>query len=755
VSSVLLLTKLALSYCLSNPTVTNISQKSFYSLVLSALKVKCRLERHFCHWLEYGFLFTPWGRFLGGNFKFEGVVLNDIYNFDMKKVLFSIILFLSVAQVWAADTYNPANGSLTIPTVLVGDKLYTNVVVTISGVVAVNGGAQSAYWDTYNTSNGQLSIPAVTAGSTTYTNVVATVGGVVSIGGVVNANPTLSDAGLWLPIPSSDLSITNNGLAVPFAKPIYIQKFNKYGLVVTGWSTPQQPYPNIPGKVNMGLFTPDANGNLKLNTSSLITDSLTNGGGSIVIADFNGDGQDDIFLAAHNEMPFVPMNSTAYISNKNGSFDKLTLSDHNCAHDAELAIISGVKTVITSNICGGPGQDPGDPNPTYQFQNGSFVEAVSSTPGYFMSGNQPITISGQSSAIANFSNDKQYQIVKGDVGAYYNEMLIGVFSFSLPNNASTSFIQKITPFLAQQPQYKNYSSFFGPGLVHTPRLWSDDVNHDGLADVIASESLWSSQGTFPSYLEILTNKGDGNFIQNTNKLNPDMPFYTSEMDYTPTFIDLDQSGINTYLFAGAFDFKDLTRQANYVLLNDGTGRIYIGLHDQFNYFSQLISPFINTNYSNNSNFYNAGWSKKFIPIPQSDGSLNFLAQTSLNVFDPTKGINVNSGYVFINLPLHYNPKTDFTQNITVSDRNNSMLMRTWAGNDVFYDTNANSKPTKIDGGLGLNTTVYSGNKNQYSITRNSDGTTNVVSNSGAPIQVNDTLKNIQIIQFADQSITLN
>ena len=49
----------------------------------------------------------------------------------MKKVLFLIILFLSVAQAWAVDTYNPANGQLTIPLVTVGTIDYSNVVTSV------------------------------------------------------------------------------------------------------------------------------------------------------------------------------------------------------------------------------------------------------------------------------------------------------------------------------------------------------------------------------------------------------------------------------------------------------------------------------------------------------------------------------------------------------------------------------------------------------------------------------------------------
>ena len=36
-----------------------------------------------------------------------------------------------VAQAWAVDTYNPANGQLTIPLVTVGTIDYSNVVINV------------------------------------------------------------------------------------------------------------------------------------------------------------------------------------------------------------------------------------------------------------------------------------------------------------------------------------------------------------------------------------------------------------------------------------------------------------------------------------------------------------------------------------------------------------------------------------------------------------------------------------------------
>jgi len=99
----------------------------------------------------------------------------------MKKTLFSIILFLSVAQAWAVDTYNPANGQLTIPTVLVGDAIYSNVSVTVKEVLSVKGGSPLANFDSYNSMENILTIPSVSVSSKNYTNVSISVGDVLKV----------------------------------------------------------------------------------------------------------------------------------------------------------------------------------------------------------------------------------------------------------------------------------------------------------------------------------------------------------------------------------------------------------------------------------------------------------------------------------------------------------------------------------------------------------------------------------------------
>ena len=112
----------------------------------------------------------------------------------MKKLLASILLFITVAHAWGVDTYNPENGQLTIPTVVVGPNTYTNVVVTLGTIVSIGTGAPNGFIDTYNLTTGQLSIPSVIVGSTTYSNVVITIGSVVTTGAFYNTIQNNSSA---------------------------------------------------------------------------------------------------------------------------------------------------------------------------------------------------------------------------------------------------------------------------------------------------------------------------------------------------------------------------------------------------------------------------------------------------------------------------------------------------------------------------------------------------------------------------------
>ena len=101
-------------------------------------------------------------------------------------------------------------------------------------------------------------------------------------------------------------------------------------------------------------------------------------------------------------------------------------------------------------------------------------------------------------------------------------------------------------------------------------------------------------------------------------------------------------------------------------------------------------------------------------------------------------------------PLIYYGSKPLTvnENITVADRHNSMQISTWSGNDVIYDKNSAGK-TIIDAGAGKDIAMYSGNKADYNIVFNSDGSVKVSSAT-----MDDLLKNFEELHFADQTVML-
>jgi hypothetical protein len=91
-------------------------------------------------------------------------------------------------------------GHLRMPTVTVGNVVYSDVVVTLGGIVIPpNGTSPSSNGATYDPATQHLTVPSVLVGSTTYFNVVITVGSLVSIGGVTGADQF---NGTYLTIPS-------------------------------------------------------------------------------------------------------------------------------------------------------------------------------------------------------------------------------------------------------------------------------------------------------------------------------------------------------------------------------------------------------------------------------------------------------------------------------------------------------------------------------------------------------------------------
>ena len=474
----------------------------------------------------------------------------------------------------------------------------------------------------------------------------------------MNLNPQLSYLGNW------KYGDPNTGV-VNFYSPISLGPDKLNGIVLGGWSF--SGWENkILRPISIAILDQGVDGALVLNTAKYISDPSTNGQGSVIVSDFNFDGADDIFLAAHNESPLISTASTVYFSKPDGSFEKFTLADSIQAHSANLGLLNGIPTIVTSGY--------GLNDPFYQFNPSTNSFTVNTWGNTFRGG-----IYGSSALSGSFTSDEKSQLIivdfKTGPGYGYDPNAprkLVIYQLEGTNLADKpAFIAPL--YFDNKPEYLNKGLVSEwPSLSHGYRVWEDHFNNDGKDDLLIGVGIWSAAaGWQKSKLQMLQNQGELQFTDVTDRLGTAYDENSSFVDYSMQMLDLDGSGIKSYLMAGDPDATGLKR-SSYLLANDGTGNLHTVLHNQFEQWAD-------------------GLAASFIPYQLSNGTINYLVQTSTDDL--------------FNLPLQYNIITDFTEDITIINRNDSMLIRTWAGNDIFYDEGANSANSSINGGLGLDLSI--------------------------------------------------
>ena len=566
--------------------------------------------------------------------------------------------------------------------------------------------------------------------------------------------PLLSIAGTWQPV--ADAYIDQNtpdsnagGVVANYAGNVRLPN-GREGLVFTGWSFGADANTASITPVNMAILEQQPDGNLQVATSRYVADPKTNGGSSVLAADFNNDGVADIFLPAYNERPFVPASSTAYLSGPDGRYSKVNIGDNVEAHSAALADINGIPTIFTASYY--VTQPPNVfADTATQYRSGRF-EVI-----------QDIGTGGHpSSTVADFYGDGTYSLVCGDC-AYGPG-----FPFPPKENASIQLWNLAglrlsgnpyrvgTPYFNDKPQYASIPSFMDPGSkTHNYRLLIDDFNHDGKVDILVEGMIWTAAGgQSKNMLQMFQNDTGYKFTDVTDLRNPQYDENSSQYEGGPQIRDIDHSGINSYLL-GSSSFDKLHPPGNYLLVNDGTGRLYAALHDTLNGYDLQIRNWIAANPVLTASGYlvygdGSGIQSAMRAYMTPNGLLNFVAvvRAPRQVKPSLTVVN----YIFVNLPLQLDVTKQFRQPMAVTDRNHSRLIRTFAGDDTIYTANA-SGSTKIDGGLGNNTVVYSGPSQNYAASKNSDGSWTIKDNVGK--DGTDTLTRIQRLQFKDITVRLD
>ncbi|MGE0447247.1 MAG: hypothetical protein AB7P99_18635 [Vicinamibacterales bacterium] len=549
----------------------------------------------------------------------------------------------------------------------------------------------------------------------------------------------LSLVSTWRPLD------TNAQFVGPFWSTVKVGPEQREAVALGGWvynaffGGPTAAFPDATPTRAM-LLVQQADGTLVDGSQEVLGETATNGVGSVITGDFNGDGRQDVMFVAHNESPTIGKSSVAFLSQSDGSLRRLMVGDSVAGHDAQLYRVNGRDGVLVRSL-------------------GNGIDAVSATYQIVWNGTGfTVTRVSQMRAISGvagpFAGDARQFVVGGDVsggpGLTFDAARVkSTTAWELINGTTMQPLYALpAPYFDARPEYAAFESFFAPSKTHTVGLISVDLNQDGLLDIVTVSTLWrnGANGHQKGAYQVLLNRGGMRFTDDTDALGTEFS-HDSVIDYSAQFIDVDASGIETFFTASHLldtPTGDEARQGNYILVNDGTGHLYAAMHAEFRSLGAQVTAFVNARLGRGN--ANEGITPQFVPYRTADGTLNFVAVVDLAgraQVDPAR-------LALVNVPVGVNLTTDFRRDMTVPGRNGSRRIRTFAGNDTIARALADPDCT-IDGGLGTDVVVYPGSMHDWSLQR--EGSTVLVSHkSGAG--GTDRLTRVEIARFDDGDVPL-
>ena len=261
--------------------------------------------------------------------------------FMLRKILLGLSLVMSQA-CWAEDSFDTKTGILTITQIKVGSVTYSDVKVTVDGIISIGAAPASGADDSYDLNTKQLQMPVVSASGIRYYNVLIKVGNIISVG-----------SSKVIPIPVLSTSFQNKKTVIASLGPqnlsadaIAYADFFQDGTysVVThtlDYNVSNAATANKLGKIK---FHKKINGVWVDQTTSLLNDNV----GCLhprkaIVADFNGDKKPDVFFACHgfDAAPFNGESQIILLSQSNGRYIKKVLPGNCFCHGAAAADIDG------------------------------------------------------------------------------------------------------------------------------------------------------------------------------------------------------------------------------------------------------------------------------------------------------------------------------------------------------------------------------------------------------------------------------
>lgn len=507
--------------------------------------------------------------------------------YRLKSLVVGILACTLMTFTHARDSYNIETNQLTIPAVVVNDTRYSDVVITVDQVVSVGSTAAEGE-DTYNPLTNQLSIPSVAVGTKVYYNVVVSVGRVLAVG-ISSPVNVITKVGTY--------TVARSPL-VTMVPATFVKGFKH--IVISGYDNTRTLFNrNVPIKI----FQVNIDGSTLDVTQTILGSEQTAVTNYPLIADFNNDGIDDIFMAGFDDTS-ESHPSVAFISRPGQSHRRVDLPDKTWSHSSAVIDVNKDGYLDVVNQHGQMWINDGKGN--FQFRNHSYDYNTSN--GLWMHGSGVCT--------GDFNNTGRPQIVITDLMLDAN---VAPISDSVIFELNSSMIPVASHSLPVPVLDRNSTK----ETSHDIGCVAVDLNNDGRLDLLifsrpdytARTNTWTNEGM----VQVLINRGNWVFEDITDQA---MSKYSTNtlISYTPLVTDLNGDG-HLDLWMGYYDFN--TGKANHAWLNNGTGIFTRSLQSTIDSF-ESNGPMVPIKFGN---------TYSFVYSKMSNNQLSIYATNSRYIFN--------------------------------------------------------------------------------------------------------------------------
>ena len=323
-------------------------------------------------------------------------------------------------------------------------------------------------------------------------------------------------------------------------------------ILVTGWlvGSPSSNTGNPAPPVKIFKLTND--GTSVDVTAGILGSNVTASVNAPIVADFNGDGIDDIFLAGFKDMPSFTSGSVAFISQPGQAHRRIDFSEPVWSHAVYTADLNGDGFKDIVNQAGQMWINDGHGN--FTFRDHSWNLNTSNN----------IWMNGSGVCAGDFNNTGRAQIVITDLMTDSQLTPIAdTVIFELNNN--------LIPTTAHTLPVPIYDRGTVAEASHDVACRVADLNGDGLPDIVVSSRPWDSARngvwTDEGRIQILINQGNWQFTDVTDAA---LSGYQTNIQSSYNFIVTDLNGDNLPdLWVGTF--SSAGSASNLAFINNGNG----------------------------------------------------------------------------------------------------------------------------------------------------------------------------------------